>query len=70
MKMFTMQVDDKVDALLEELRVAFGKKSKAAVFRMAIALLNEAKKAKDEGKRLVISSRDAKSILKELVIVT
>lgn len=68
MKTFTMVVDDKVEGLLEELRTAFGKKSKADVFRMALSLLKHAKEAKDGGKRLCISSKNCKA-LKELVII-
>lgn len=69
MKTFTMVVDERVDGLLGELMVAFGKKSKAEVFRMALSLLNEAKKAKDAGKKLCVTSKDAAE-LRELIIVS
>lgn len=69
MKTFTMVVDDKVDGLLDELRAAFGKKSKAEVLRMAFSLLNEAKKARDAGKKLCVTSKGAAE-LRELIIVS
>jgi hypothetical protein len=55
MKTFSVNIDPRVDDTLEDLRRAFGKTSKAEVFRMAIALLKVAAEADAKGWWLAVA---------------
>jgi hypothetical protein len=67
MKTFSVNIDERVDKTLEELRRSFGKSSKAEVFRTALALLKVADEARAKGLKLTISDRDDR-VQKEIVL--
>ena len=67
MKRFTLDIDEKADALLDQLKVTFGKTSRAEVLRLAIALLKIAGEAHAQGYRLTVANRDNK-VEREILI--
>ncbi len=64
---FTVTIDEKMDRTLEELKGAFGKTSKADVFRLGVTLLHIAKVERERGNRLVVANAEDK-VIKELVL--
>jgi hypothetical protein len=58
MKTFTLSVDTRIDEVLEDLKVALGKPSRAEVVRLAVALLNLAVDARRRGLKLVLTDGD------------
>lgn len=64
---FTVVIDEKMDQTLENLKRAFGKTSKADVFRMGIALLHIANDAMERGHKLAIANQEDK-VVKEILI--
>ena len=58
MKTFTLQIDDKCDKVLEELKVELSKTSKSEVLRLAIAMLHIVVKERKNGFRAILVKKD------------
>ena len=67
MKIFSVQIDDRLDRALDELAVDLGKPSRAEVFRMAIALLRLVKDAQRKGLRLTLADAEDR-VQKEILL--
>ena len=67
LKTFTVGIDETMDRTIDELKEAFGKTSRADVFRMGIALLKIAAEAKEKEMKLTISDKDD-VVKKEIVL--
>jgi hypothetical protein len=67
MKTFTVSIDERMEKTLEDLKEAFGKTSKADVFRMGITLLHIAKVERQKGNKLAVANAEDK-VVKEIVI--
>ncbi|MBI3468701.1 MAG: hypothetical protein HY000_37335 [Planctomycetes bacterium] len=67
MKTFTVNIDDKLDKVLDDLKESFGKTSRAEVFRMGVALLKIADEARKKGRKLVVAD-EADKVEKEILI--
>lgn len=67
MKTFTVNIDERLETTLDELRRQLGKTSRAEVFRMAIALLKIAGDAREKGLRITLADGDDR-VQKEILI--
>lgn len=68
MKNFTVQIDTETDNLLNQMKKALHKTSRAEVFRSAIALLKIAVEAENKNERLVVANSRGK-VVKEIWIL-
>jgi hypothetical protein len=66
MKVFTAKLDDRMDKTLEDLHVQLGK-TRAEVFRYALAVLKAVLPVRAQGLRLVVTDEEGK-VLKEIVL--
>lgn len=67
MKNFTVQIDDKLDHLLDQMKESLGKTSRAEVFRLGLALLKMAIEARDRGEKIAIANSEDR-VVKEILI--
>lgn len=67
-KTFTVGIDERMDKTIDELKEAFGKTSRADVFRMGIALLKIAAEAKDHNMKLTVS--DENDVVKKEIVLS
>ena len=67
MKTFTVNIDERLDEVIENLKRSMGKTSRAETFRLAIALLKIAAEAKDKDLKLVLADSD-NNIKQEIVL--
>ena len=67
MKTFTLQIDDRMDSTINELKFALGKTSRADVIRLAVALLKLAKDHTKNGLKLTLADQDD-LVKKEILI--
>ncbi len=66
-KTFTVSIDAKFDRVLNDLKVALGKPSRAEVCRLAVALLKLAVDARANGQKVVIANNDD-VVIKEILL--
>lgn len=66
MKTFTVNIDDKLDNVLDELKASMGQTSRAEVFRLAVTLLKLAEEANRQGLKLAIA--DDEKVRKEILL--
>jgi len=59
-KTFTISVDEKMDAVLDELKGELGRPSKAEVVRLGVALLKIAADARKKNGKLNVTTEDGK----------
>jgi metal-responsive CopG/Arc/MetJ family transcriptional regulator len=67
MKTFTVNIDDKLDRNIEEIKSKMGKTSRAETFRLAIALLKIAADARQKGLKVVLADNN-NNITTEVVL--
>lgn len=67
MPTFTVDLDDRLDQNLKDLRTRLHQSSKANTFRLALALLKIATEARDKDLRVVLADND-NEIKQEIVL--
>jgi len=67
-KSFTFAIDENTAEVLDILKSKLGKTSRAEVVRKAIALLDVATTAKDEGKDIAIVDREGNVVTKIVLV--